>query len=349
LIDEDHMPGMKDAEFIAAANPETVLQLIELARKASGSDGTAAAGAEGLPMSDAVRRLTERLKWMLDADQFSNVEQMLRAIADSSACTNSGDQSAPVSRSLICGACGEDRLKKPCSIPRDCSMIAVVHNAPEKIKGFSLGGGLWARHEPRTDCSSGWLLCDETDRLIRAMDRHECNLIDATFVAAENHSAATGSELATTQPPALTGQAAGAVCQPLAEALMHIEALVGFAYEHGFHELGYNPVEVIRAAVAQQAGAHAGHKLVPIEPTPEMSQAGHDTPGAHMYNASYRAMVAAAPSPSAEKDAPQNKRGMVRAGWFIYEVNAWVATSSDDPRATVLYRYPDDAKTQEAK
>jgi hypothetical protein len=38
LIDEDHMPGMKDAEFIAAANPETVLQLIELARKASGSD-----------------------------------------------------------------------------------------------------------------------------------------------------------------------------------------------------------------------------------------------------------------------------------------------------------------------
>ena len=43
----------------------------------------------------------------------------------------------------------------------------------------------------------------------------------------------------------------------LAEALMHIKALVEFAYEQGFHELGYDPVNVLetalRAREAQQA------------------------------------------------------------------------------------------------
>jgi hypothetical protein len=228
---------------------------------------------------------------------------MLRAIADSSACTNSGDQSAPVSRSLICGACGEDRLKKPCSIPRDCSMIAVVHNAPEKIKGFSLGGGLWARHEPRTDGSSGWLLCDETDRLIRAMDRHECNLIDATFIAAENHSAATGSELATAQPPALTGQAAGAVCQPLAdERILQIAAEVGLKVR-----TGQGAIKFARAVLAQQAGAYAD--LPEVLPDDVLRYAmecsGHNNPdGARLVRTIYCFIREglAAPSPSAEKE-----------------------------------------------
>jgi hypothetical protein len=52
--------------------------------------------------------------------------------------------------------------------------------------------------------------------------------------------------------------------------------------------------EKARASLAP-VSAQPGYKLVPMEPTPEMQQAGHDTPGAHMYNASYRAMVAAAP------------------------------------------------------
>jgi uncharacterized Zn finger protein (UPF0148 family) len=53
----------------------------------------------------------------------------------------------------------------------------------------------------------------------------------------------------------------------------------------------------------QQAAPEAptGYKLVPLEPTPEQQQAGHDTPGAHMYNASYRAMVAAAPAPATQQ------------------------------------------------
>lgn len=55
----------------------------------------------------------------------------------------------------------------------------------------------------------------------------------------------------------------------------------------------------LRAVLARRATAGttapAGFKLVPVEPTPDMQQAGHDTPGAHMYNASYRAMVNAAP------------------------------------------------------
>lgn len=33
LIDEDHMPGMNDAEFIATANPAAVQEMIDLIRK----------------------------------------------------------------------------------------------------------------------------------------------------------------------------------------------------------------------------------------------------------------------------------------------------------------------------
>jgi len=60
-----------------------------------------------------------------------------------------------------------------------------------------------------------------------------------------------------------------------------------------------------RAALASPA-VPEGYKLVPIEPTPAQQQAGHDTPGAHGYNASYRAMVKAAPavSQSAALEAP---------------------------------------------
>jgi hypothetical protein len=125
---------------------------------------------------------------------------------------------------------------------------------------------------------------------------------------------------AASQPPALTGQAAGAVCQPLADertpyrwcsvdGKQHDTGCVMYA-DGGFLATTASPDKAKfiadalneRAALAQQAGAPAGYKLVPIEPTLEMQQAGHDTPGAHMYNASYRAMVVAAPSPSAEKE-----------------------------------------------
>jgi len=58
-----------------------------------------------------------------------------------------------------------------------------------------------------------------------------------------------------------------------------------------------------RAALASPA-VPEGYKLVPIEPTPAQQQAGHDTPGAHGYNASYRAMVKAAPAVS-QKAAPE--------------------------------------------
>lgn len=67
--------------------------------------------------------------------------------------------------------------------------------------------------------------------------------------------------------------------------------------------------------------AHGSWKLVPIEPTRAMMEAGFDTPGAHMYGASYRAMVAAAPvaavAPSDAKDATvpdHSERGAANAG-----------------------------------
>lgn len=51
-----------------------------------------------------------------------------------------------------------------------------------------------------------------------------------------------------------------------------------------------------------------------------------------------RAAVVAIPAPA----------GYVRAGWFLYEGIEWVATSSDDPRATILYRAAPAAQVQPA-
>lgn len=36
----------------------------------------------------------------------------------------------------------------------------------------------------------------------------------------------------------------------IAQALEHVESLCNFAYEQGFHELGYDPIETLRAAIA---------------------------------------------------------------------------------------------------
>jgi hypothetical protein len=43
-----------------------------------------------------------------------------------------------------------------------------------------------------------------------------------------------------------------------------------------------------------------------------------------------------APAPMVAVDEARDE--YLRAGWFLYEGIEWVATSSDDPRATVLYR-----------
>lgn len=48
------------------------------------------------------------------------------------------------------------------------------------------------------------------------------------------------------------------------EALTHIAAIVEFAYQHGFHELGYDPVDVIRRApAASGAKVPEGWQIVP--------------------------------------------------------------------------------------
>lgn len=47
----------------------------------------------------------------------------------------------------------------------------------------------------------------------------------------------------------------------LQAALDHVENLCSFAYEHGYHELGYDPVKLIRQSIGDQPVA-AGHALV---------------------------------------------------------------------------------------
>jgi hypothetical protein len=61
------------------------------------------------------------------------------------------------------------------------------------------------------------------------------------------------------------------------EALGHIQGLVDFAYAQGFHELGYDPVAVVRAALASPAVSQKaapvapdGYKLMPVTPTDAM-------------------------------------------------------------------------------
>jgi hypothetical protein len=53
---------------------------------------------------------------------------------------------------------------------------------------------------------------------------------------------------ALSQSPATS--AADAKDADVQQAMSHIKALTDFAYEQGFHELGYDPVEVVRAAIA---------------------------------------------------------------------------------------------------
>lgn len=90
---------------------------------------------------------------------------------------------------------------------------------------------------------------------------------------------------------------------------------------------------------AQRASsAPAGYKLVPIEPTPEQQQAGHDTPGAHMYNASYRAMVAAASPTATPASASIGDDPKFRD--LLHTVQALFIGDDSDARAA-LVRYID--------
>jgi hypothetical protein len=104
-----------------------------------------AASAGGLYSPEAVDMLN-RLQMRLTAmlgDEFHNVESMLERI---------------------------------------CSILAAPA-FPEKIEMFRLGDTLQVRREKRTDGRSGWLLYDETDRLVSALSRSECGLIDAAIAA----------------------------------------------------------------------------------------------------------------------------------------------------------------------
>jgi hypothetical protein len=107
-------------------------------------------------------------------------------------------------------------------------------------------------------------------------------------------------------------------------------------------------IDLARRASASQISKDAGGwKWVPVEPTIEMRHACHaeyQRSGA-TYDSLCRAIVVAAPSNSLEFGAIESgaaakteQAPMKRAGWFVHEGGAWVATSSDDPRATVLYR-----------
>jgi hypothetical protein len=79
--------------------------------------------------------------------------------------------------------------------------------------------------------------------------------------------------------------------------------LFGRASNEG-HEAGQKLAQQVKTKMQRARAALAspavpeGYKLVPLEPTLEMQQAGFDTPGAHGYNASYRAMIEAAPAVS---------------------------------------------------
>lgn len=94
------------------------------------------------------------------------------------------------------------------------------------------------------------------------------------------------------------------------EAFDLVASMVEFAYDQGFHECGYNPMEVLQAALASRA-EHAvpeGYVLVPTRATDEMrmyGQSAYDhaiaTMQAHANRTgaiatAYATMIAAAPT-----------------------------------------------------
>jgi hypothetical protein len=103
-------------------------------------------------------------------------------------------------------------------------------------------------------------------------------------------------DLARRAEPSVAAEASG-----LEEALGQIQWLVDFAYVQGANEIGYDPVAVVRAALASPA-VPEGYKLVPLKCTPEMRAAWDRAPQSEdddvEFHGAYRAMIEAAPAVS---------------------------------------------------
>lgn len=96
--------------------------------------------------------------------------------------------------------------------------------------------------------------------------------------------------------PRATTEKSSAV-QAVTTDVSALRAIVEFAYEQGFHELGYDPVsELISAAQT----VPEGFALVPIKATPEIRDAlrlgsRKDCPSDEMCNVRWAAAIAARP------------------------------------------------------
>jgi hypothetical protein len=107
---------------------------------------TSASGSGDDAGGAMLEKLCVRLKAML-GDEFHNVEAMLQQV-----------------RALL-------------AAPE----APAVHSA--KIESFTMADGFLVKREARLDGSHGWLLCDETGRIIRALSTCECDFVDAALAA----------------------------------------------------------------------------------------------------------------------------------------------------------------------
>jgi hypothetical protein len=135
-------------------------KLEDSAALAEGAAPTAAQAA-GRSAGDILSKLESRLSWMLDEDQYRNVQAMLLAI-----------------RSQL-GAEG---------------VASIV--PPANIESFVTEAGFLVRREERVGTTHGWLLCDATDRIICALTPAERDLVDGAIAACRAASHAPHATLA---------------------------------------------------------------------------------------------------------------------------------------------------------
>jgi hypothetical protein len=183
----------------------------------------------------------------------------------------------------------KDEAEREMQMVRRAPFYQPLHDFLSKHQAYDLMGDL-----KRAATSESELAPDE-----RALVEYLMLNFSIGEANAQGHAAnlrALAQQAATCQPAELTGQAAGAVCQPLADLLPEPRKPHSSEPRDQAHAAGWNAcLEAVRAALAQQAVAPIGEivqggrcALVPVRfngPQPPV--------GTKLY---------ASPSPSAEED-----------------------------------------------
>jgi hypothetical protein len=168
-----------------------------LARQAQ-AEGAAptVAQAAGRSAGDILSKLESRLSWMLDDDQYKNIQAMLLAVR---------------------GQLGAEGV----------ASIA----PPANVESFVTEAGFWVRREERVDKTHGWLLCDATDRIICALTPAERDLVDGAIAACQAPAPAEAKSATSIAPASPAGAQNAEAIRNQAESISAADQNTEWSYD----------------------------------------------------------------------------------------------------------------------